>query len=430
MVNRGDGPDAGAADFVERLLAPAVGALRPPTALSPLPFDLNAGVPDAATLPARDLADAARRALERDPAGALTYGGALGYEPLRAWIAERQSAETGVALTAANVTLTSGSAHAIDNLAATFLGPGDVVITPAPTYPGAVRAFRARGARVAPVPQDSDGIDPGALAEALRRLEAAGAPAKLVYVVANYDNPSGSTLPWERRTELAALARGHGALIVEDDAYAGIDLDGPPPRPLFAAAGGRGILRVGTFSKTIATGLRVGWITAAPPIVERLSFMRFDNGASPFAQRTVYEYLSAGGYDAHVAALRDLYRERRDVSARALSELCGAHVTFRRPAGGFFHWLRLSGGLRAPAVVAAAAHEGVAVTPGANYYPDPGARPPGAPPPGERGESELRLVYSAHPPATLREAIARFAGALSRVAAGAPPPAHRPPPVL
>ena len=419
MVNCGDAPDEGAADFVERLLAPAVGALSPPTSLSPLPFDLNAGIPDAATLPARDLARAAKLALDRDPAGALTYGGALGYEPLRAWIAERQSSETGVELTAANVTLTSGSAHAIDNLAATFLGPGDVVITPAPTYPGAIRAFRARGARVWPVPQDSDGIDPGALAGALRRLEAAGSPAKLVYVVANYDNPSGSTLPWWRRTELAGLAREHGALIVEDDAYAGIDLDGPPPRPLFAAAGGHGILRVGTFSKTIATGLRVGWITAAPSIVRRLSFMRFDNGASPFAQRTVYEYLASGRYEAHVAALRDLYRERRDVSASALSELCGGHLHFRRPAGGFFHWLRLSGGLRASAVVAAAAREGVAVTPGSHYYPDPGALAAGAPLPGERAESELRLVYSAHPPETLREAIARFARALSRSASGA-----------
>ena len=415
-----DGPGAGEADFIERLLAPAVRELRPPTSLSELPFDLNAGLPDAASLPARELAEAVLRVLDRDPAGALTYGGALGYEPLRAWIAERQIAETGVELTSGHITLTSGSAHAIDNIAATFLGPNDVVVTPAPTYPGAVRAFRARGARIASVPQDADGIEPSALAVALRRLEAGGTPAKLLYVVANYDNPSGSTPPWERRTELVRLAREHGALIVEDDAYTGIDLDGPPPAPLFAAAEGRGILRVGTFSKTIGTGLRVGWITADPPIVERLAFMRFDNGASPFVQRTVHEYLAGGHYDAHVADLCALYRERRDASARALAELCGAHVRFRSPAGGFFHWLRLAGGLRASAVVAAAARKGVAVTPGEGYYPDPGALPVGAPPPGERGESQLRLVYSAHPPELLREAIGRFAIALSQVAAGAP----------
>lgn len=414
------GPDPGEAGFIERLLSPAVAALRPPTSLSPLPFDLNAGIPDAASLPAVDLAEAAGRALRRDPAGALTYGGALGYEPLRTWIAGRQGEETGVALTPEHVTLTSGSAHAIDNIAATFVGDGDVVITPAPTYPGAVRAFRARGARIAPVPQDARGLDPRALAAALGRLEAAGTPAKLLYVVANYDNPSGSTLPWERRTELARLARAHGLLLVEDDAYTGIDLDGPPPRPLFAAAGGRGILRVGTFSKTIGTGLRVGWITADPALVERLAFMRFDNGASPFVQRTVYEYLAAGRYEAHVAALRVLYRERRDASARALSELCGAHLSFRPPAGGFFHWLRLAGGLASSAVVEAAAREGVAVTAGEGYYPEAGSPAVAGPPPGERGESEIRLVYSAHPPEILRTAIERFSAALSRVAAVAP----------
>jgi DNA-binding transcriptional MocR family regulator len=414
-----DEPGAASADELERLLAPVVRALPPPTSLSPLPFDLNAGVPDAASLPAEELAEAATRALRRDPAGALTYGGPLGYEPLRAWIAARQARESGVSLTSAHVTLTSGSAHAIDNIAATFLGQGDVVVTPAPTYPGAVRAFRARGGRIAPVPQDEDGVDPVALAQTLERLRDAGAPAKLLYLVANYDNPSGSTLPPERRETIAQLAQEHGALIVEDDAYTGIDLDGPPPPPLFAAARGRGILGVGTFSKTIATGLRVGWITAAPGLVERLAFMRFDNGSSPLVQRTVHEYLDAGHFEPHVEALRALYRERRDASARALVELCEPYVRFRSPAGGFFHWLRLAEGLTAATVVATAARQGVAVTPGTGYYPQPSAGLDGVVAPiEERGERELRLVYSALPPARLREAIERFAAALADVAAG------------
>ncbi len=423
MASRGDddGPGATSAEELERLerlLAPVVRALPPPTSLSPLPFDLNAGLPDAASLPASELAEAATRALRRDPAGALTYGGPLGHEPLRAWIAERQARESGVPLTAAHVTLTSGSAHAIDNIAATFLGPGDVVVTPAPTYPGAVRAFRARGARIAAVPQDEDGVDPSALAHTLERLRGGGAAAKLLYLVANYDNPSGSTLPPERREQVAGLAREHDVLIVEDDAYTGIDLDGPPPPPLFAAAVGRGILRVGTFSKTIATGLRVGWITAAPLYIERLAFMRFDNGASPFVQRTVAEYLDAGHYEAHVEALRALYRERRDASAQALVELCEPYLRFRSPAGGFFHWLLLAEGLTAGAVVAAAARRGVAVTPGTGYYPQPEADLEGLVAPlGERGERRLRLVYSALPPERLREAIRRFADALAEVAA-------------
>jgi 2-aminoadipate transaminase len=389
------------------LLAPAVAALTPPTALSPLPFDLNAGVPDRSSLPARDLAYAAQAALAQDAAGALTYGGAQGYAPLRAWIAARQAAETGLSLTAAQVTITSGSAHALDNIAATFLAPGDVVALGAPSYPGAIRTFRARGARVVDVPQDDDGLRIDALEAALTAQRSAGTPAKLIYVVANYDNPSGVTLPEARRRDLVALARRFRALIVEDDAYTGIDIDGPPPPSLFQLAGGIGVLRVGSFSKTVATGLRVGYVLASPAIVERLVFMRFDNGSSPLVQRILVHYLGSGAFEPHVRSLQAIYRERRDVSASALVEHCEPYLTFRKPAGGFFHWLRLRDGLDAAAVTAAAAVRGVAVTPGTGYFANGG------------GEDRLRLVYSALPPRQLREAIARLGAALEAVASGA-----------
>ncbi len=393
---------------LERLLAPVVRELPRPTALSPLPFDLNAGVPDRDTLPARELAEAAKRALAADPGGALTYGGQQGYEPLRAWIAARQAEETGLPLTSAHVTLTSGSAHAIDNIAATFLVPGDVVVVGAPTYPGAIRTFRARGAHLVDVPQDDDGLRMDALASTLARQATTGRPAKLVYAIANYDNPSGSTLPPERRRELARLAARHRALLVEDDAYTGIDLDGPPPTSLFAVARGQGILRVGTFSKTIATGLRVAWIVGDRRLIEPLVFMRFDNGASPLLHRTVLEYLESGHYEPHVEMLRALYRERRDASARALVECCEPYISFRKPAGGFFHWLRLHHGLDAVAVARAAAERGVAVTPGTGYYAYSG------------GSDRIRLVFSALPPERLREAVARFGEALAAVARGLP----------
>lgn len=394
-------------DFdIDGLLAPAVGLLEPPTSLSPLPYDLNAGVPDRPSLPWRELAEAARVALEANAGDALTYGGAAGYEPLRAWIAERQAAETGLAVTSAQVTLASGSAQAIDTIAATFVGAGDRVVTGAPTYPGAIRAFKARGATILDVPQDDDGLRTDALEELLRAERAAQRRVKLVYVVATYDNPSGATLTLERRQHLARLSREYGVLIVEDDAYAGIDLDGPPPTSLFEVTGGRGIMRVGTFSKTIASGLRVGWVVAEPRIVQRLNFMRFDNGASPFVHHTVLAYLQGGHYDTHVERLRDLYRERRDASAAALLEHCEPYVTFKRPAGGFFHWLHLRPGLDARAVFEAAQRHGVAVTPGQSYYPNGG------------GADRVRLVYSALPPDDLREGVRRLGAALEEVASG------------
>lgn len=410
MTSEADVPFGEAA--IEALIAPAVRRLVPPTSLSPLPYDLNAGVPDRATLPAAGLAKAARRALIEDPAGALTYGGQQGYEPLRAWIARRQAEETGLPVTAEWVTLTSGSAHGLDNIAATFVGEGDVVVTGAPTYPGAIRTVRARGAEIVDVPQDDEGMRTEELARVLAEQRATGRPAKVIYVTANYDNPSGSTLPVERRGELIRLAREHGALIVEDDAYTGIDLSGPPPPSLFGMAEGRGIMRAGTFSKTIATGLRVGWVVAQPEITRRLVFMRFDNGSSPFLHRVVLNYIESGSYEPHVEMLRDLYRERRDLSAEILRGRCGELITFRVPAGGFFHWLHLAEGLDAGRVVEAAAERGVAVTPGAGYFANGG------------GERCIRLVYSALPPRELREAVTRFGDAVVDVASGRSGPAR------
>ncbi len=400
-----DADPAFAASAIEALLAPAVARLNPPTSLSPLPYDLNAGVPDRASLPVAELQAAYERALAKDPGGALTYGGQQGYEPLRAWIAERQSAETGLPITSANVTLTTGSAHGIDNIAATFVGPGDVVVVGAPTYPGAIRTFLARGATIIEVPQDEHGLLPAALARVLDTRRMTGQQAKLLYVQANYDNPSGATLPLDRREALVALARQHGVLLVEDDAYTGIDLDGPPLTSLYAIAGGRGIMRVGTFSKTIATGLRVGYITAQEEIIRPLVFMRFDNGSPPILHRTVHEYLLAGAFDPHVHALQAIYRERRDASATALREHCEPYVTFHPPRGGFFHWLQLRPGLDARAVFEAAKEQGVAVTPGTGYYVSGG------------GEDRIRLVYSALPPDDLREAIRRLGRAMESVAA-------------
>jgi 2-aminoadipate transaminase len=389
---------------IHRLLAPVVSELPQPTSLSDLAYDLNAGVPDRETLPARDLAEAARRALEADPAGTLTYGGSIGYEPLRAWIAEAQAAETGLLLGPEHVTLTAGSAHAIDNIAAAFVAPGDVVVVGAPTYPGAIRTFKARGARLVEVPQDDDGLRVDALVAALEQQRAAGAPVKLIYVIANYDNPSGSTLPLDRRSDLTKLAAHHRVLVVEDDAYTGIDLDGPPPTSLFEVARGRGILRAGTFSKTIATGLRVGWVVGDALMIERLAFMRFDNGASPLMHRLVLEYLESGAHEPHVERLRSLYRERRDASAASLVEHCTPHVSFRLPSGGFFHWLHLGEGIDAMRLAETAAKRGVAITPGPGYFASPG------------GRDRVRLVYSALPPEALHQAIALLGEALNEVA--------------
>ncbi len=383
---------------IEGLIAPFQRALAPPTSLSPLRYDLNAGVPDRDSLPAAAIAEAAARALRDDPAGALTYGGNQGYEPLRAWIAEQHRGE-GLEVGPEHVTLCSGSAHSLDNIAAAFLGPGDAAVVGAPTYPGAIRAFRARGARLIDVPQDAAGLRPDALLEALAAWD--GPAPKLLYAIPTYDNPSGSTMPLERRRELLRIAAERRMLIVEDDAYAGLDLDGPAPPSLFSLAGGRGVLYVGTASKTIATGLRVGWVVAAPAVIRRLVFARLDNGASPLVHRTLLEYLRTGAHDAHVERLRAIYRARRDAAVESGRGAFGDLVSFDAPAGGFYLWLRLGEGLDAASFAREAAERGVAVTPGPLYYANGG------------GEQRVRLAWPALPPEELRDAIARLGEAAS-----------------
>ena len=397
------GSDLGATSL-EHLLAPIARQLPSNTSLSPLRYDLNAGVPDRDSLPAAELAAATTAVLQDDPGAALTYGGQQGYEPLRAWIAARAAAASHVALGSEHVTLTSGSAHGLQNVALTFLAEGDTVILGAPTYPGAIRTFRARGARIVTVPQDDDGLDPAALHQTLTSLRASGVRPKLIYLIPNYDNPTGATLPLERRQAIVRLAHDHGALIVEDDAYAGLDLDGPPPPSLFALANGRGVIQLGTFSKTVASGLRVAWVLAERPIVDALVHMRFDNGASPFLHRIVLHFVEAGAYEPHVQRLQAIYRERRDAAASALVEHAQPYARFRTPAGGFFLWLHLVEPLTAHAVRTAAIAREVAVTAGSTYFANGG------------GEHQLRLVYSALPPQELRHAIARLGEAMAVVA--------------
>lgn len=395
---------AGGADY-ERLLGPFVADLAQPTSLSPLAYDLNAGVPDRDALPVDAIADAMERALRDDPGGALTYGGAQGYEPLRAWIADRQSEASGLSLDPSNVTLCSGSAHAIDNIAATYLGPGDVAVISAPAYPGAIRSFRARGARIAAVPQDEGGMRADVLEEVLSRIAAEGSTAKLIYLVATYDNPSGATVPLDRRAEIVEIAARHGVLIVEDDAYAGLDFDGPAPDSLFAVAGGRGVLHVGTASKTVATGLRVGWVVGAAEAVRHVVFTRLDNGSSPLVLRTLLAYYEGGTHEAHLERIQDLYRERRDVAAEAVRAAFGELATFVLPSGGFYLWIRLADGIDASALQAAAAERDVAVTTGTLYAPE------------GTDERHIRLAFPTVAPDTLREAITRLGEACAAVAA-------------
>jgi 2-aminoadipate transaminase len=384
------------------------------------PIALTGGVPDPESLPFDDLAEAARVVLEREGRPALQYGGPQGFLGLREWLAERVGQADGLSLGPENLTITNGSAGALANICETFLDPGDVVMVEAPSYPGAMRTIRAQGARVEGVPVDAEGLRPEALAETVEALSRRGARPKLLYTIPNFHNPTGATLSLERRRAVLEIARRHRLLIVEDDAYGEIRFEGERVPSFFALSGGDGVLRVGTFSKTLATGLRVGWVAAAQEAADFLVRMRFDMGTSPWIQRLVAEYVSRGLLDRHLPQVLDIYRRKRDAMVAALAEHCAPYASWRLPSGGFFLWLEMDrrvqpsaiGGLREAAV-----EEGVAYVSGDTFFVN------------RSGNQFIRLAYSFVAEQEIEEAIRRLGRALKRAEMGPQPGAPQSGPV-
>ena len=370
------------------------------------PISLGGGIPDPATLPRAELLEAFRRALADPDEEPLRYGGAFGNERLRTQLAERASAAMGLELGPEHFMLTNGAAGGIAAVCDALLDPGDIVIAEAPTFSGSIRTFRGHRAEVLTVPIDEDGMDIERLASLLHELERSGRRAKLIYTTSSFHNPTGTTMALERRPRLLELAARHGALVLDDDAYGDICFGERPPS-LASLSGGAGVVTVGTFSKTIATGLRVGWVQAEPQIIEGIARVRFDMGNSPLLHRALSELIGSGDFDRHVARVRPLYAEKARVLWESVMELAAPYVECVRPGGGYFLWLKLRDGLEAAAVQRAAIEEGVVFPVGHAFFPDRHD------PDGEH----IRLAYSNASLDDLPEAAARLARACERAAA-------------
>lgn len=376
------------------------GASGPPPPVPPIV--LTGGIPDPQVLPTEDLIQVSERVLRREGRLALMYGGPQGYAGLREWLAQEANRREGLHLGPEHFTITNGSAGALAQIFETFLDPGDVAIFEAPSYPGAIRIARSTLAEVADVALDSDGVVPAALEERILRLKAEGRRPKLFYTIANFHNPTGATLPLERRRQVVDICRRHRVLIVDDDAYGDIRFEGEDLPSLFALAGGEGALRIGTFSKTVATGLRLGWVMADQSLIDALVRMRFDLGSSPWLQRVIAEYATSGLFWNHVPGAVALYRHKRDVMLAALDERCHRFARWDIPRGGFFLWLRLAEGVNPEALAAAAAQEGVAFVAGHTFFAD------------GSGAGYIRLAFSFVPESDIPEAVLRLGRAMER----------------
>ena len=364
------------------------------------PIEFTGGVPDPDTLPVDALLEAARTVLKREPVEALEYGGAQGFLRLRELIAERVVHEEG--LGPENFALTGGGYPALHTICDTFLDPGDVVLVDAPAWGGFIRLARAVGAEIVGVPLDDEGPVIAAAEEALARARAEGKRAKLIYTIPTFQNPMGTTFSAERRTALIELAARNQVLIVEDDPYGDLRFTGQRVPSIFSLAGGEGVIKAGTFSKIIATGLRAGWIEAKKEYVDATLRMRFDNGTSPFVLRTIAAYIEQGTLEPHIEQMCRVYAAKCDAMLSALSESCAGLATWTQPEGGFFIWLTFDERLQLADVMRLCGEERVAVVPGTSFYADGG------------GQTNIRLAFSNVAEDQIAEGIKRLARALAR----------------
>ena len=305
--------------------------------------------------------DLAATVIRREGASALGYTITEGEPELREIIAGQARAR-GIDASAADVLVSAGALQAIDLACRVFLRPGDVVVAESPGFANALSAFRNHGARVLEVPVDREGLD---VSEAARLIRRANVRPRMFFVVPNFQNPSGETLSLARRHALLALAASHDALVVDDDPYGLLRYRGADLPPL--AALDRGVVSIGTFSKTFLPGLRVGWVIATPDVIRRMAKVKqtMDSSTGTLAQRIVLEFHRRGGAEAHVGRLRELYRAKQDRARAALARgFAGTGVTWNDPDGGFYFWVRLPRGLDARRLLDAALEEGVAFVPG------------------------------------------------------------------
>ncbi len=374
------------------------------------------GLPAPEMFPVAEFKQAADKVLTEFGARALQYGATEGYLPLRSLIVQ-QMARYGIQAKEDNVLLTSGSQQALDMIGRLLINPGDKVLTERPTYLGALQAWSAYQARYVTVPVDQDGLRTELLEEALR------SGPKFMYILPNFQNPGGVTLSLERRMKLVQMADHYGIPLVEDDPYGQLRYSGDHLPPLVVldhehlesrATDGHGyfegnVIYTSTFSKTLAPGLRLGWIVAPVDVIKRCVQAKqgMDLHTSSFVQMVAYEVAKDGFLEQHVRRIRQVYSHRRDVMLAALERHFPAEVQWTRPDGGLFLWAWLPEGMDAAELLKIAVDtQRVAFVPGHAFYPD------------GQGKNTMRLNFSNASPEMIEEGIRRLGLVLKGQMAG------------
>ncbi len=371
------------------------------------------GLPAPDVFPTVQFEQACQRVLEEHGSEALQYSATEGYPPLRELIAGNLS-RYGIFATPENVLITSGSQQALDLVAKLLINRGDRLLVEAPTYLGALQAFNVFGAEYVCVPVDEEGMKTDLLERALR------SGPKFMYVLPNFQNPAGVTLSRERRETLVWLADKYGVPIIEDDPYGQLRYEGEHVPPLLVLDRDHirrddhyllgNVIYLSTFSKTLAPGIRIGWIVAPQEVIAKLVLLKqgADLHTSTFMQMVAFEVAREGFLEEHVKRIRKVYGERRDVMLTALKENFPPEVTWTHPSGGLFLWVTLPEGCDSNHLLESALEENVAFVPGDSFYTS-----------GDDGRRHLRLNFSNASPERIREGIRRLAVAVTSQMEGA-----------
>jgi 2-aminoadipate transaminase len=365
-------------------------------------ISLAGGLPDTSTFPPETYASVMNTIAADACAQALQYGPTEGIAAVDACIQQVMAAE-GMQVSSEELLVTTGGQQVIDLVCKTLIDPGDVVVAEAPTYPGAVPTFCSYEADVVQIPMDADGMRVDELEETLDRLERDGRRPKFIYTIPTFQNPGGVTLSLPRRERLVRIAHERELLVLEDNPYGLLRYEGDPLPPLYALDGGEFVIYLGTFSKILSPGIRLGWAAAPRPVLQKMNLGKqaADLCSSSMTQLFVSTYFAAGDWQSYVMSLRDVYRRRRDVMFDALAEHFPREAQWTRPEGGMFIWATLPDYIDTTDLLARALRENVAFVPGRAAYLD------------GRGGSSMRLNFSGVSDSDIREGIRRIGAVIA-----------------
>jgi 2-aminoadipate transaminase len=368
-------------------------------------YNFTGGNNDADELPLDELIAAADSVLKREGRTLSTYGlnsGPQGYRPLREFLVGKLKSDAGIACTADDILVTSGSLQALDLVNGVLLSRGDTVVIEQDCYEGTINRYTRLGVTPVGIPLDRDGLRVDLLSNALDDLKRKGVRPKFIYTIPTVQNPTGTILPVERREEMLRLSAAHGVPIFEDDCYCDLIWSGERPPAIYAMAKHGGVIHIGSFSKSIAPALRVGYIVAPWDALSRMLALKTDAGSGALEQMVLAEYCTPH-FAAHVPVLRRGLRAKLETLMESLNEHFGTAAEFDDPKGGIFLWVKLPDNVDTVKLYESALKAGVAINPGPQWSVDK-----------EHSRSRMRLCFASPTHEEIRQGVAALAEVCSR----------------